>query len=368
MNRVEKALDYLFGFNREKINLPKCIELLQEEKDNPVALCWLSYCSRVHKHFKLDYEITEEIFNRLLQLQNDAQVQNCIGYCYTHGRGTEQDEWKGQYWYTLSAEQGNSIAQNNLGYRYYLEKDLEKAIYWYTLSAEQGNSYAQANMGEYFFYDKKDHEKALYWYTLSAEQGNDSAQFSLGYSYMESRGAGQDVQKGLYWYTLSTEQGNRYAQRNLGIHFEHGRGISKDLEKAFYWYTLSAEQSDPISQFKLGSCYEHGKGTVQDLEKAVYWYSLSANQGNARASLALRYLSNTNIDVEKIAFLPKEHNPMTMSPDMLCCICATNVRNIVCLPCRHVPTCFNCVQELVKVKRECPICRGEIKQVVKLFL
>lgn len=52
---------------------------------------------------------------------------------------------------TTKAEQGDAIAQFNLGSLYYsgnsVEKSYEKAVFWFTKAAEQGNLTAQYNLG-----------------------------------------------------------------------------------------------------------------------------------------------------------------------------------------------------------------------------
>jgi hypothetical protein len=54
------------------------------------------------------------------------------------------------YWYTKAAEQGNALAQHNLGlcYKYGrgTEKDIDKAIEWITKAAEKGNEKARASL------------------------------------------------------------------------------------------------------------------------------------------------------------------------------------------------------------------------------
>ena len=53
-------------------------------------------------------------------------------------------------WYRLAAEQGNAVAQNNLGYCYEtgsgVEPSLEEAIKWYKFAAKQGNESAIATL------------------------------------------------------------------------------------------------------------------------------------------------------------------------------------------------------------------------------
>src|SRR5688572_31163136 len=55
-------------------------------------------------------------------------------------------------WYQKAAENGNIVAQNNLGWlyqnRFETEKNLEKAFYLYQKSAKNGNIVAQNNLGD----------------------------------------------------------------------------------------------------------------------------------------------------------------------------------------------------------------------------
>ena len=88
----------------------------------------------------------------------------------------------------LSAEQGNAVAQYNLGNSYYqgqdTEQDYKKAVKWLTKAALQDHAMAQNNLG-CCYQDglgvKQSHEKAVEWFTKAAEQGCAAAQFNLAY-------------------------------------------------------------------------------------------------------------------------------------------------------------------------------------------
>ena len=61
---------------------------------------------------------------------------------YAHGAEGNEDLEKALKWYRLSAEQGDSVAQYNLGVMYEdgagVDKDPAEALKWYRLSAEAG--------------------------------------------------------------------------------------------------------------------------------------------------------------------------------------------------------------------------------------
>ena len=67
------------------------------------------------------------------------------------GKGVAQDYQEAAKWYSLAAEQGHAVAQNNLGWMFDMGKgvaqDYQEAAKWYRLAAEQGHSAAQSNLG-----------------------------------------------------------------------------------------------------------------------------------------------------------------------------------------------------------------------------
>ena len=68
-------------------------------------------------------------------------------FCYEKGVGCEKDENLAFYWYKKAAEQGNAIAQYNLGLCYKkgegVEKNIDEAIKWFSKCAEQGDEDAK---------------------------------------------------------------------------------------------------------------------------------------------------------------------------------------------------------------------------------
>ena len=85
-----------------------------------------------------------------------------------------------------AAEQGDPLAQLNIGYMYYMglgvERNYKEAMKWYLLSAEQdfpGAQYSIGVMYEYGIGVEADAEKAIDWYRLAAENGFEEASRSL---------------------------------------------------------------------------------------------------------------------------------------------------------------------------------------------
>jgi TPR repeat protein len=74
--------------------------------------------------------------------QGDAVAQFNLGVKYSKGRGTLTDKKKAFYWHKNSAEQGYAEAQYFLGFIYYTGKgtltDKKQAAFWIRKSYENG--------------------------------------------------------------------------------------------------------------------------------------------------------------------------------------------------------------------------------------
>ena len=94
------------------------------------------------------------------------------------------------------------------------------AVKWYTLAAEQGNAVAQKNMG--VLYNNglgvpKDYRTAVKWYRLAAEQGNPHAQMQLGAKYALGQGVPKDYVRADMWYIIAESNGDKHATRDRSI-------------------------------------------------------------------------------------------------------------------------------------------------------
>ncbi len=125
----------------------------------------------------------------------------------------------------------------------YQRGDYATALREWQPLAEQGQALAQYNLGLLYANGKgvsKDDAQAQQWYEKAAAQGHADAQVNLGILYDYGRGVAQDYKKAVYWYRLSAKQGNELAQRQLGLMFERGDGVPQDYVQAYMWYTLGA--------------------------------------------------------------------------------------------------------------------------------
>jgi TPR repeat protein len=88
-------------------------------------------------------------FFHLLADQGNALAQFNLGFMYSNGRGVTQNDAEAVKWYRLAADQNDSLAQSNLGDMYAngrgVPRDYVRAQMWFNLSAEGGNQTAVMN-------------------------------------------------------------------------------------------------------------------------------------------------------------------------------------------------------------------------------
>jgi TPR repeat protein len=122
------------------------------------------------------------------------------------------------------ADQGNAVAQNNLGALYDnglgVAQDYAEAAKWFRKAADQGSAVAQNNLAILFDDGKgvkQDYAVAVGWYRRAAVQGLAAAQFELGIAYAKGQGVPQDDVQAHMWFNLAAVRGDRDAARNRDV-------------------------------------------------------------------------------------------------------------------------------------------------------
>ena len=120
--------------------------------------------------------------------------------------------------YSTERKRNEGEAQYQRAARYYDIKDYAKAMEWYLKAAANGNSSAQNSIGYMYQYAQgveKDYAKAMEWYLKAAANANSSAQYNIGYLYENGLGVEKDQDKAIEWYEKAAAQGNTDAQERL---------------------------------------------------------------------------------------------------------------------------------------------------------
>jgi TPR repeat protein len=240
-----------------------------------------------------DYRTAFAGFKKLAE-QGDAIAQFNLGLMYANGRGVPTDDRQAVAWYRKAAEKGIAKAQFNLGVMYDegrgLPKDEQLALSWYRKAAEKGYADAQTMLGLMYangLHVPKDEQQAVVWYRNAAEQGDAIAQFNLGLMHEDGDGVPKDEQQAVAWYRKAAEQGHAEAQFNLGLMYAKGKGVPQNDQQVVAWYRRAAEQGHASAQYNLGVRFYDGRGVPKDDQQAVAWFRKAADQGVAMAQTNL---------------------------------------------------------------------------------
>ena len=119
-------------------------------------------------------------------------------------------------WLIEKANEGDPIAQNNVGYNYLyglnsFPEDLENAIKYLNLAAEQEQVNAMTTIGWIYFTGEfgapKDNEQAIYWNQRASDLGFTIASYNMGFFYYSGlAGLNQDLKKAKKYWLLSASQ------------------------------------------------------------------------------------------------------------------------------------------------------------------
>ncbi|EXX72270.1 uncharacterized protein OCT59_024313 [Rhizophagus irregularis] len=248
-------------------------------------------------HFNNYNTNSKEIYNWLLNNQNNSNSIFLLGYLNRFGIGTSKNNKKAFNLFISASEKHHFLAQTFAGECYQcgngITKNEKLAFDYLEKLANKNFAHGQYRIG--YFYEngigiKKDLKKAFHYYEKSANNGNKMATYILGYCYKNGKGVEKDYNKAfeLFRQSATGEYSNGIVM--LGYCYEIGIGIEIDMQKAFELYQKSADLENMVAQYNLGVMYENGKEITKDLNKAIYWYKKSAQQGYQKAHYRLNLL------------------------------------------------------------------------------
>ena len=215
-----------------------------------------------------------------------------------------------QRMYLKDAEEGNVVAQFELGFLYFsgadgAKQDYEKAREWLTKSAEKNHSKAQFLLGGMYqgaLGTNKNITEAVRWLQKAIEMKTEGkeynlesnqlaiAYFSLGQCFfggIEGNDKDPDYDKCLGFFRKAAELGYPKAQIQMGIFYGLGLSVKADQSEAIKWYEKAAKQGEFQGFYMLGEFYKEGRGVPQNFVEAYKWYSLATAAGNVSANSQL---------------------------------------------------------------------------------
>jgi TPR repeat protein len=220
------------------------------------------------------YATALTMFLQTEQNDPDAMLEYRIGGMFLDGVGTQKNPEFAFYWFSKSAENGNSYSA------YLAGQLLEKA--------------STNDMGTQYYYSK-----ALNGFiTYDLANPDDSTEFRIGQMFYRGKGTGMDLNSAYHWFSLSADKGNPYAQFQLARMFQASEWIMKDEQSAHKLYAMALQgfkkmfDTEPSAdlQYKIGTMYEFGLGVEKDTAEAKHWYNAATDAGNESAEERLRQI------------------------------------------------------------------------------
>ena len=196
-----------------------------------------------------------------------------------------------------TAEQGDDVAQTNLGLYYEDQKsaplnedpmhDHLEAMKWFRRAADNGNATAQCELGCCYLFgiwddeeDEHDYEEALKWFQMAEQRDDNDARFYLGYCYYFGKGVEQDFAKAVRLFRYSSEGGNVRAQHFLAMCYERGEGVERNIEEAIKWYRIAGERDGLMTHFGPSGWCTCDENVKQIREDAFNNYILASKTGD----------------------------------------------------------------------------------------
>lgn len=135
-----------------------------------------------------------------------------------------------------------------LGDVYCRQEKFDKAIYWFTRSAELGNTYAMMELGDLYTNGmgvEQDTQKGHDYYMKAAMAGNVDAMEVLADRYYGGFNTDCDYAAALMWYKRALRAGSETVTVQIGDIYETGGyGVEKDEAKAIAYYKKAADAGE----------------------------------------------------------------------------------------------------------------------------
>lgn len=162
------------------------------------------------------------------------------------------------------AEQGNFEAQCALAESYLMEggfvlRDAKKGVELLTKYADEGNPLAQYNLGTFYNsgqFVNQNKKKAFQYFLRAAHQGLVSAKYNVGIAYYFGKVVERNVSKSFLWLLSAAEDEHPDAQFKIAMYYAKGIGCRYDADKIIYWLKRAADKGHYDAQVHLLSAYE----------------------------------------------------------------------------------------------------------------
>ncbi|MBQ6063722.1 MAG: sel1 repeat family protein [Prevotella sp.] len=246
----------------------------------------------------------------------NAVAQNLLGYWYYVGKNVKKDYQKAANWWAKAAKQENAHGVGNLAMCYQLghgiKADSVMAMKLYLKAIELGNkdiipkheraiAKDRGNLFStrllYHCYErgigvKADPKKAEKLYEVLAEKGDADRQFNLALDYINK----QQYEKAIPWLKRAMQKGHVGATFYMGKLTFQGTGVAQDKKQGIAWMEKAAETQFPGACLELGKIYLKGDGVEANAPKGAEYLKQTAGvSSEAGWLLGLCYLKGEGV-------------------------------------------------------------------------
>ena len=289
-------------------SLTQAVQLLQAaaEMDEPDAIFLLAEMN-FFGNFTHPQNYTEAFrrYYDLASLNGNSSAQNMLGFMYATGLGgaVEADQAKALTYHTFAAKGQNTRAQMTIAYRHYTgigtPRNCNEAAHWYKQVAEKSVAYYRSGPPggislQRDAYKIADENGGVYGEGASVISSGVYA--NKGGPNSDAHAAFDDV---LEYLDLMSRKGDLKATFSLGrLHYEGSRTMKRNLKTARAYFMLVArkywkkdwtiQDDDPgVAKFAakaagyIGRMFLRGEGMEQSFEKAATWFKRGIANGDA---------------------------------------------------------------------------------------
>lgn len=191
------------------------------------------------------------------------------------------------------------------------EEALKEAIEKHSAQAQEGDVLAQFELGR-CYYELGQFEQSLNWWTQAAEKGFSPALVRVGVQYAEGQGTERQEERAMECVQkavkLNPDDANALCY--LGMFYEQGIGVEPNIEQAVSCYQEASDKGDTLAPFMMAMCYMKGSGVKKDSAAAVEWAEMAAQRGEPEALyfMGMQYFLGemTEVDMDKsVQYLEK---------------------------------------------------------------
>jgi uncharacterized protein len=185
-----------------------------------------------------------------------------------------------------------------------VRREPRRALLWYRKAAEQGDRMAQGQLGRLLSSEEAtpdDLEEAMDWCRKAVEAGEATAAHTLGCIYRDL-GKHREAYR---WYERSHSLGDLESLLEIGLSLLFGIGVRKDESAAFDAFRMlsrrkpccdASERGIEDAHYWMGVCYLSGSGVRRSLAKARECLEIADRDGDHEAAGVLLWITGRSTE------------------------------------------------------------------------